>query len=271
MSQPAAAGPLTGCCIVTTRPAGQAAGLMARLEAQGAEVINFPVIAIDAADPAPLVAADLAAFDMAFFVSANAVEQAFRIRPRADWPDQLRVAAVGPASARALTAQGWPRIIVPQSGFDSEAVLALPEFSAEQLAGRRVLILKGEGGRDLLARTIGERGAALEQICVYQRSKAALDPAGLLARAARGELDALVFSASEGLRFFLEITGEAGRALLAARPCFAPHPRIVSALVEAGAGQAVQSEPGDEGIVAALLGHFAPGQPAPGGAPRTRD
>ncbi|GAB2896440.1 hypothetical protein GCM10027046_27360 [Uliginosibacterium flavum] len=244
--------PLAGRCIVMTRPAGQAEGLARELQALGAEVLNFPVIAIEAADPAPLRALDLADFDLAFFVSPNAVEQAFKIRLPEEWPSALRVATVGPASARALAQQGYASVISPQSGFDSEAVLALPEFSSAAVAGKRVLLLRGEGGRDLLADTLRERGAMVEQVSCYRRVCAPLDPAPLLARFARGELAALVFSASEGLRFFLEISGETGREMLRVLPCFAPHPRICAALQAAGAPAPILTEAGDVGIATGI-------------------
>ncbi len=267
MSLPAAERPLAGCCIVTTRPEAQAAGLPGRLEALGAEAINFPVIAIEPIEPAPLLDLALADADLVFFVSANAVAQAASLLPREAWPAGIRVATVGPASARALAEHGWCDVIVPQGGFDSEAVLALPEFSAPQLSGQRVLILKGEGGRELLASSLIERGASVRQLPVYRRCRAPLDPDALLRRGERGGISALVFSASEGLRFFLEITGERGRALVGRLPCFAPHPRILNALREAGAEQAFLSEPGDDGIIAALLLQLAGGRRAPSGSP----
>lgn len=252
----AAALPLAGCCIVTTRPAAQAGGLQQALAAQGAEVLNFPVISILPADPAALRTLDLEPFALAFFVSPNAVEQALTIRPRSQWPAVLRVATVGPGSARVLRELGWPDVIAPENGFDSEAVLALPEFSAAALAGRRVLLVRGEGGRELLAETLRERGAGVEQVSVYRRACAPLDPAPLLRRFRAGELSALVFTASEGLRFFLRITGESGRQMLRSLPCCAPHPRIAAALREAGAARVWLSDAGDAGIAASLAANL---------------
>lgn len=240
--------PLAGCCVVTTRPAGQAAGLVAALQAQGAEVLNFPVIEILAADPAPLLELDLDSFALAFFVSPNAVEQAFAIRPAATWPAALRLATVGPGSAQVLRAHGCARVIAPENGFDSEAVLALPEFSAAALAGRKVLLVRGEGGRELMAQTLAARGACVEQVSVYRRACAQLDPAILQTRFAAGGLAALVFTASEGLRFFLAILGDSGREMLQTLPCYAPHPRIIEALRRAGAQRAILAEAGDGGL-----------------------
>jgi uroporphyrinogen-III synthase len=160
--------PLRGRSIVVTRPAGQADSLCAALAALGAEPLRFPLLTISpVADPAPLeaVARRLAEFELAFFVSPNAVNFALDVMlPVAPWPAELRVATVGKGSEAALAARGFTRVIAPQSGFDSESVLALPAFQAPALTGRRVLILRGDGGRDLLGDTLSARGAIVEYI-----------------------------------------------------------------------------------------------------------
>lgn len=245
--------PLAGQCFVSTRPAGQEHGLRHALAALGGELLNFPVIEIEPADPAPLQALDLARLDLAFFVSPNAVEQAFNIRPFQEWPPALRVATVGPGSAQALVQQGYASVIRPDGGFDSEAVLALPEFSAQRLAGKRVLIVRGEGGRELLADTLRARGAQLSEVSSYRRRCATLNPEPLRRRFQCGELFALIFTASEALRFFLHILGEDGLPMLQALPCFAPHPRICDALRAAGAAQVQLTEPGDSGLAQGVL------------------
>lgn len=265
------AAPRSRPLILTTRPAAQAAGLAAALEGCGVASLNFPVIAIAPAPAEPLRALDLDSFALAFFVSPNAVEQAFALRARAAWPAGLAVAAVGPGSARALQAHGWPEVIAPVSGFDSEAVLALPAFAAQAVAGRKVLVVRGDGGRELLSTVLRERGAEVVQVSVYQRSCADLDPAPVLELAAQGQLGGLVFSASEGLDCFLRITGEPGRALLRTLPCFAPHPRIRDSLLAAGAAQVLLTGAGDAGIAAGVAGFLQQGGFAPSGATRTRD
>ncbi len=67
--------------------------------------------------------------------------------------------------------QGWgfAEVIAPQDGFDSEAVIALPEFAADAVRGRKVLIFRGDGGRELLADTLRERGASVEYVTCYRR------------------------------------------------------------------------------------------------------
>jgi uroporphyrinogen-III synthase len=135
--------PLAGRSIVVTRPAGQADSLCAALTALGAEPLCFPLLTIaPVADPAPLqaMARRLADFSLAFFVSPNAVRFALdAMLPVAPWPAGVQVATVGKGSEAALAERGFTRVIAPSIGFDSEAVLALPAFQADAVAGRRVL------------------------------------------------------------------------------------------------------------------------------------
>ena len=170
MTTPAAASdlqslrPLAGRSLVVMRPREQAESLCARIEAAGGHALRFPVIAVGPAlDPAPLqaIVGRLDEFDLAFFVSPNAVDHAMRaILPQRAWPARLRVATVGKGSQRVMHGWGFAEVIAPQDGFDSEAVIALPEFAAEAVRGRKVLIFRGDGGRELLADTLRERGAA---------------------------------------------------------------------------------------------------------------
>ncbi len=256
-------GNLAGRCVVVTRPVQQAADLLDALRAAGAEPLFFPVIEIvPLADVAPLraVANCLADYDIAFFVSANAVGQALDVLPREKWPASVRVATVGPGSARALQAHGFDEVMLPSSRFDSEGVLALPEMQAAAVADKRVLILRGDGGRELLAQTLRERGAVVDVQSCYQRRRVAADATDLLTRFAAGGLDAISFTSSEGARNFAEILdqGSAGRAstVLAALPCFVPHPRIQEHLRALGAEQIVLTGAGNDALISALRNYF---------------
>lgn len=249
--------------IVITRASAQAEHLSALLQAKGAQVLCFPVMQIELIDDlAPLrdAAARLDEFDLAFFVSANAVHFAFEVIDRAKWPTTLAVSTVGPATVRALRAQGFAKIISPDSGFDSEAVLALPEFSASAIAGRRVLILRGKseaGSRELLADTLIARAAHVERVACYQRLCADTDPSTLLSLHAQGKIAALTFTSSEGVRCFEQMLGQGHLETLLTLPCFAPHTRISEQLYAIGAKNVVTTEPADEGLCAALSAYFS--------------
>lgn len=257
--------PLSGRCLAVTRPEGQAESLCRAIRAAGGEVLPFPVLAIGPApDLAPLLALlpQLDAFDLAFFVSPNAVHHALDlVLSRRAWPAGLRVATVGPGSVRALVQRGFSQVIAPQQGFDSESVLALPEFAAAAVHGRRVLILRGDGGRDLLADTLHARGARVECVCCYRRFRPEIDPERLLAPARAGRLDALLLTSTEGVSNLVRMVGAQGIALLRTVPVFVSHPRIASRACEAGFTCVVNTPAGDEGLLQALCCHFAQTQP----------
>ncbi|NMG73216.1 uroporphyrinogen-III synthase [Aromatoleum diolicum] len=251
---------MSGRHIVVTRPAGQADSLCAAIAARGGIALRFPVLAIGAvADVTALegIADRLDAFDLAFFVSPNAVRYALEpILAHRAWPAHLRAATVGKGSERALAEFGFAHVIAPQSGFDSEAVLALDEFQRESIAGRNVVIFRGDGGRDLLGETLREREASVEYVTCYRRYCPDLDPASLLDLAAHGHLDAITLTSSEGVPNLLTMVGEAGWQLLKHVAVFAPHPRIVAHARAAGFLRVIETPPGDEGLIAALESHF---------------
>ena len=248
---------LAGRLIVLTRPSGQNAPLAHRLEAEGAKVLEFPVTLIaPLADPSPLIELGprLEEFDLAFFVSPNAVAQTFAILPPDKWPTGLALATVGPASAKALQIRGFKEVIVPKARFDTEGILELPDFQAERLSGRRVLILRGNGGRELLPETLKARGAKVECLTCYQRLCAKPDPAEL----SNSTPDGFVFSNSEAIGHFLEIMGPIGKKMLASSTLFAPHARILQTACDWGARHTMLTAAGDEGIVSGILETLGP-------------
>lgn len=252
--------PLAGRRLVVTRPLEQADSLCGRIRAAGGEAMVFPVLAIGPApDPAPLdaVVGRLDEFDLAFFVSPNAVRYAMEhVLAHRAWPEKLRVATVGKGSERVLAGYGFADVIAPTAGFDSEAVIALAEFGADAVAGRRVVIFRGDGGRDLLADTLRARGATVEFVPCYRRCRPQIDPAVLLEPAARGALDGLLLTSSEGVRNLADMVGEAGMAVLRRVPVFASHPRIVAQARAAGFAVVVETPAGDDGLLQALVSHF---------------
>ncbi|HRP97498.1 MAG TPA: uroporphyrinogen-III synthase [Rhodocyclaceae bacterium] len=251
---------LKGRRIVVTRPAGQAESLCAAIEARGGIALRFPVLAISpAADTGGLevVVAQLDAFDLAFFVSPNAVRHALEfILARRTWPPRVAVATVGKGSERALHELGFEHVIAPQAGFDSEAVLALPEFGETAVAGRRIVIFRGDGGRDLLGDTLKRRGARVDYVTCYRRHRPDLDAQPLLDLARRGELAAITLTSSEGVGHFSAMLGSEGMTTVRALPVFASHPRIVACAHDAGFANVIETAPGDAGLIASLERHF---------------
>ena len=162
--------------VLVTRPAAQAAALGDGLRAAGFTPLYLPTLAIEATDVAVAGSALHAALpcDLAIFISANAVQHALPVIAAASGlPAGCRLATVGPASARALAEAGFSDVLVPEARFDSEGLLALPRLN--RVAGWRVEIFRGQGGRTLLADTLAARGADVRAVACYRRV-AAGDP-----------------------------------------------------------------------------------------------
>ena len=247
---------LSGVGVMVTRPVGQSSGLVQRLAEAGAKPFCFPALAIFPVDTPALRAelADTEGHDLAIFVSPTAVERGLAALGRA-WPESVAAAGVGAGTAQALRHAGVARIIAPPDGADSEHLLALPEL--RNMTGKRVLIVRGEGGRELIADTLVARGAHITHAVCYRRGRPDADPAPLHAALAAGELQAVTVMSSETLDHLLVLAGDRGRDVLLALPLFAPHPRVAAHARALGFAEAIATAPGEDGLVAGLVEYFA--------------
>jgi uroporphyrinogen-III synthase len=249
------AGRLAGRRIVVTRPAGQNERLAEMIRAEGGEPIVFPVLEIlDLEDTRGLVAAAdrLDDYDLAVFISPNAVDKALNvILARRAWPRRLRAATIGRASEKALARYGVTDVTAPSGRFDSEALLALPQL--DDVRGWRVVVFRGDGGRELLGDTLRERGATVDYIECYRRVRPNADVGPLLKRWGRGEIDAVTVSSSEGLRNLYDMLGKLGQAWLKRTPLLAPHARIAENARALGCERVIETGPADEGLCAGLV------------------
>ncbi|SOY49130.1 BIFUNCTIONAL: UROPORPHYRIN-III C-METHYLTRANSFERASE AND UROPORPHYRINOGEN-III SYNTHASE TRANSMEMBRANE PROTEIN [Cupriavidus taiwanensis] len=296
--------------VVVTRPAGQSRQLTEALQGAGLDVLGFPLLAIGpAADDAPLRAAlaRLDTFALVVFVSPNAI--AFALDALAGvqgaavarWPAQVAVAVVGPASVAALAERGIAapayRVIAPAGAnangpghddtvpdaealrFDSEALWA--QLDAAALAGKPVLIIRGNGGRDWLGDRLREAGAQVEAVEAYQRTLP--EPGAMQWQAVRDNLrpgaapHAWLLTSSEAVRnldvMARQHLSPQEDASLRQVQCIAPHARIAEQALALGFAHIQRAAPGDAGLLAACLQWAdayagpAPAGPAPSSLP----
>ncbi len=258
MSEASKGKPLAGKVIVVTRPAHQAAHLADMISAEEGDALLFPAIEIaDIEDKESLYALidRLDAFEWAIFVSPNAVQKALNlIKTRRALPPQLRFAAVGRGSVRELEHYGVTGVVAP-ARFDSEALLEMPEMKS--VAGKRVVIFRGDGGRDVLGDTLAARGALVDYAECYRRERPQRDATPLIDAWARDELHAITVTSSEGLRNLFELAGARGRAQLRKTPLFVPHARIAATARELEFASVVLTAQGDDGLLEGLKRWFA--------------
>lgn len=251
--------PATPPSVIVTRPAAQAAGVVRQLAARGIEAVSLPLIEIAAApDPAAVAAAwaGLALRRLVVFVSANAVEHFFALRPPpAAWPAGTLAAAPGPGTADALRRHGLDESAITLPSPDS------PQFDSESLwqrlaghdwHGASVLVVRGESGREWLAGQLSAAGATVEGVAAYARVAPRLSAeARRLVEAAAAEPARWVwlFSSSEAIDNLEAATG-IGRWRHS--QAVATHPRIAARARAAGFADVREAPPGLDAVAACI-------------------
>ncbi len=209
-------GPLNGLGVLVTRPAGRAGGLCTLIEQAGGEGYRFPVLEIvEPANPAAVTAAfrGMRRYDLVIFVSPSAAEMAARLWSSSDWTEHGRVAvAVGAGTAKALAHAGIAEVLVGPPPFSSAALLGIDEM--QSVAGKRILIVRGQTGGVELGERLRERGAGVRYLQSYRRRIPDVDPAPVLKIWGQGRIHAVVVTSRESLRNLLTITGDRGRCYL---------------------------------------------------------
>lgn len=247
--------PLSGYRLLVTRPEGQGQGLAGLLHEAGAEVIMAPLLAIEAPEvgsPGPDLLNRLGAWDWMIFVSANAVRWALN---QPAWISYLaqgtRIAAIGDATRDALESNGIHVELVP-STYSSEGLLDDPRLMS--VGGQKILIVRGEGGRELLKEALSARGAEVAVAELYRRVPVPLETLEFqLQSLGAGRFDGIIVTSGEALA---QLTALWQRPLFfdVPRPLLVvPGPRLVLLAHQAGWPQVLESEsPGDESLAQAL-------------------
>jgi len=238
---------LAGRGVVVTRPRELAPAFAELLERRGARALVFPAIEIQPL-PRPAALGRVAQFDLVVFVSPSAVRVALS---GLSWPRGVAVAAIGSGTKRELERAGMAVVIAPAAGADSEALLAMPQM--QHVAGKRVLIVRGDGGRELLGESLAARGVRVQYAECYRRVRPAIDAAPLLAAWRRGEVDAVTVLSAQALDNFIDITGG---ALAAGTPHFVPHERVAGHAQSRGVREIVLAAPGDDAMLERLVAYF---------------
>ncbi len=207
--------------ILNTRPAHQQGELTRLLQQDGARVLAFPVINIEpvaiGAEQRRLAGA-IGDYDILLFVSRNAVEGAFRFIDCRRLRPSARLGVIGSATrdalAAVLSAGGLDPdgCLVAGEPYNSEALLRAPAL--QQVEGKRVLILRGQQGRNLLGDELRRRGASVDYAEVYRRARPHKAAGDFQRLVAEGFPTLIILTSAEGMHNLVELVDEAtARAL----------------------------------------------------------
>lgn len=224
--------PLAELTVLVTRPASQAASLCEQITQRGGTAIAFPTVEIEA-----MAATAASGHDLVVFVSVNAVAHGVHLIEKGP---TTRVAAIGRATAAALAETPLRADIVPEAGFNSEALLAHPDLTLA--SGARVLIVRGAGGRELLQETFAARGLSVETREVYQRVRPIVADAvrnALEERWVNEGIDVVTATSIETLHNLHEMLSERGRQRLREVTLLVASRRIAEAAASLGLKGAV--------------------------------
>lgn len=260
---------LSGLSVLLTRPARQAAGITGIIEAHGGRVSHLPLIEIEAIEEGPdfeRIKSAILALDnyaAAIFVSTNAatIGMGWIDRYWPQLPAGLEAYAVGPGTGNLLKAFSWS-VHYPETGITSEDLLALPGL--RDVRGKRIALFRGQGGRELLATTLRERGAQVDYIEIYRRLVPHYPPDQVLQQLHDDGVNVVVTTSQQILEALLTLAAngdsswdnanDALLSLLRQLPVMVPSQRVRELAQAAGIKQVIDAGGADdETVMRALL------------------
>lgn len=245
---------LAGVRVLVTRPAEQARRLARMVEAEGGEAIVYsPLLIEPVADLARVRAsvAPVTAYDYVIFVSPNAVTHGATLLGGARTPPP-RIAAIGPSTAAALAEAGLRVAVRPAQGFSSEALLAEPALQV--VHDLRVLIVRGRGGRELLAETLTARGAHVTYAEVYERRASGDDATTLGARWRRDGIELVTALSVDTLDALCDALGADAQNLLARSTLVTASARVLKRAAALGLTSVLTANgPDDRALLEAMI------------------
>lgn len=246
--------------VMVTRPAPQGEHLCRLIQAHGGRAIHFPTIAfVPPPDPAACHLA-IAAFDRLtwlVFISPHSVDAAVPMI-REQWPrlpSGLKIAAVGEGTARVLENYDCHIDLIPAQ-WNSEGLLAAPEFQAEALKGKGVAVIRGEGGRELIDKILAERGAHVLPVIAYQRIQPDVEAGRYLDMLKQHTIDIIVCASFESVSNLKSIFGVAGWQYLRNVPLLVVSERIRKLAGDLGFQTIFVSRDASDEAVLEALAHF---------------
>lgn len=259
---------LNGIKVLVTRPEQQAKALCEAIDNLGGTAIHFPVIEITQSrnqQAAITVLDNIHQYDIGIFISRNAVDWTMKLladkmsTPKKSNLDKLTLIAIGAATAERLAKKmsTWVSStqVITNSGANSEALLELNALDTEEIRGKKIIIFRGEGGREYLATTLRERGAKVDYVEVYRRdcpeySRDVIDKLWL-----SNSPDVVVVTSNNGLENLFSLLNDEQRNILLSKQLVVMGERMLAFSIDFDFTvlPILAEESGDEGILKAIV------------------
>ena len=241
--------------VLVTRPAAQGEDLSRLIEQKGGKVVRLPLLEIGPSDiPADNIINRLSGAEIAIFISNNAVTRAseyYGIGKEA--LEGLKIVAIGQSTADCLKRNGLDNVIYPDRGSDSEALLALGVLQEKLVHDKKIVIFRGNGGRETLAEVLRQRGAEVTYLEVYKRSKPRYEQEYLDTIINDFNPDVIIITSNESLNNLFEIIKPQHRKFISNKIFLVMSKRIADLGKSFDISRIVITEkPGDQGIIDAL-------------------
>ncbi len=245
---------MDGLIVLNTRPAHQSKNLTAKINALGAMTRHFPTIEIQSSDDCEkqlAISSNINKYDIALFVSQNAVQHAFHFIDAKQLPSALKIGVVGKGSLDCLSRYGVKLIAMPDQTFNSEGLLASELLS--HVNEKNIIIFRGQAGRNLLGDTLQERGASVSYCEVYKRCIPTVVSSDY-AKIFKDKLDVALFTSSEGLMHAFKMLQPQDAAKLLQTPWLLISERMKKTAYNLGHNSdiIIATQASDDGIVSAL-------------------
>jgi uroporphyrinogen-III synthase len=249
---------LDGIKVLVTRPEQQAEALCGSIEKLGGTAIRFPVIEVKQSgnqQAAKTILNNINQYDMGIFISRNAVDWTIRLLgDKQSALDDLNLIAIGAATAERLEQATSSRVIT-NSGANSEALLEIEALTTEEIRGKKIIIFRGEGGREHLATTLRERGAEVDYAEVYRRDCPEYGKDVISELWTSNTPDAVVVTSNNGLENLFSLLDKEQRNLLINKQLVVMGERMLDFSIEFGFTRPpiLAEENSDEGILNAIV------------------
>lgn len=245
--------------VLVTRPGEQGRALCTELKEAGFDALHHPLIAIQAGESLSSLSHDLNHFDIVIAVSQHAVTFSHQalLRQGQEWPNHPTYLAVGQKTAHVLSKHCQQKVHYPAVG-DSEHLLRLDALA--NVTNKKIIILRGNGGRELIFDTLKDRGATVEYREAYKRENIAFRSEMLVPIWQDKNIQQLVITSSGQLEYFISQLSSTELDWLFALQLYVPSERIVQEALKLGFKEVINTYSASNKDLLATLQSTATGQ-----------